>query len=352
MAKSWLFLLCAGWLTVWSAHTPVRADETLPLATATVVERTVPDELILEGTVEAIHQATVTAKTSGTVVEINVDVTDFVQEGAVLLRFQGRVNQAGLLQARAGLTGASANLLRAEREYLRLATLFEQKTATTAQMDQARANLDAARSTVEANQAQVTTANEGVTDTVVRAPYSGYVVKRFIQLGETASIGTPLFSGLSLDALRVQTAVPQARMAQVRQHNHAEVLLADNKRVTAKSLVFFPYADDRSHDFPVRLLLPPGLEGVFPGTWVKTFFTVGERTSVLVPEAAVVRRSELTAVYVVQGAAVTLQPVVTGVSRPEGWVEILSGLQAGAQVAMDPVRAGQYLHAKRPGGAL
>ncbi|MBF0161631.1 MAG: efflux RND transporter periplasmic adaptor subunit [Magnetococcales bacterium] len=351
MVKLRVSLLCAL-LTIpvpWSAS--VWAEAAPPLATETVVERTIPKELILEGTVEAVNLATVTAKTSGTVTEIHFDVNDFVKEGTVLLRFQGKVNQAGLLRAKAGLAGSNANLVRAEKEYQRLSTLFDKKMVTASQMDQARAALEAAKSGVDADQAQVTTASESVTDTVVRAPYSGYVVKRLIQLGETATVGTPLFTGMSLDNLRVQASVPQSWLPMVRAHNHGEVLLADGKRVSAESLTLFPYADEKSHAFTARLQLPPAVAGVLPGSLVKTVFKVGEQKRLLVPGGAVVRRGELTAVYVVHGQTVTLQPVLVGATREEGWVEMISGLQGGEKVAVDPVRAGQYLHNKRMGGA-
>ncbi len=351
MAKSSSWFWSALFMTVWPWGGSVLAEGVLPFATDAVVERAVPSELVLEGTVEAVNLATVTAKTSGTVTEINFDVNDFVKEGTVLLRFQGKVNQAGLLRAKAGLAGAAANLVRAEKEYQRLTTLFEKKMVTASQMDQARASLEAAKSGVDADQAQVTTANESVSDTVVRAPYSGYVVKRFIQLGETANVGTPLFTGMSLDSLRVQTSVPQSWMPMVRAHNQADVLLDGNKRVAAKSLIFFPYADEKSHDFNVRLQLPSGLEGVFPGTLVKTAFKVGEEKRLLIPGAALVRRGELTAVYVVNDQEVILRPVLAGVTRADGWIELVSGLHVGERVALDPIRAGQYLQTKRMGGA-
>ena len=340
-----LLMLSAPW--VGSA----RAEAALSLATEAVVERVVPKELILEGTVEAVNVATVTAKTSGTITEINFDVNDFVKKGMVLLRFQGTVNQAGLLRAEAGLAGATASLVQAKKEYKRLSTLFAKNMITASQMDQAKAALAAAKSGVDADQAQVSTASESVTDTVVRAPYSGYVVKRFVQLGETATVGTPLFTGMSLDTLRVQSAVPQSWLSMVRTHNHGEILLADGKRLLADSLVFFPYADDKSHSITVRLLLPPKVDGLLPGILVKTAFKVGESQRLLVPGAAVVRRGELTAVYVVHEQTVTLRPVLVGVEGEDGWVEMISGLQGGEKVALDPVRAGQYLQNKRMGDA-
>ncbi|MBF8274153.1 MAG: efflux transporter, RND family, MFP subunit [Magnetococcales bacterium] len=326
------------------------AEGGLPFAADAVIERAVPDELVLEATVEAINVATVTAKTSGTVTEINFDVNDFVKEGTVLLRFQGTVNQSGLLRAKAGLAGTSANLVRAEKEFQRLSALFEKKMITASQMDQARASLDAAKAGVDADRAQITAASEGVTDTVVRAPYSGYVVKRFIQLGETANVGTPLFSGMSLDKLRVQTAVPQSWIPMVRNHNQAFVLLPGDKRVEAKSLIIFPYADEKSHNFTVRVVLPPNLDNVHPGMLVKTAFKVGENNRMLVASTALVRRGELTAVYVVHGTEVTLRPVLVGNVQADGTIEIISGLHTGEKVATDPVRAGQYLHTKRMGG--
>ena len=66
----------------------VHAEEKLPFETATVVKQEVPKVQILDGTVDAVNKTTVSAQTSGQVAEVNYDVDDFVEQGAVILRLR------------------------------------------------------------------------------------------------------------------------------------------------------------------------------------------------------------------------------------------------------------------------
>jgi multidrug efflux pump subunit AcrA (membrane-fusion protein) len=92
--------------------------------------------------------------------------------------------------------------------------------------------------------------------------------------------------------------------------------------------------------------LPAASATLYPGTFVKVGFVVGETERLLLPASAIVRRSELTAVYVVGENAVTLRQIRVG-RRYGEQVEVLAGLQAGEAVATDPVAAGVYLQQQR-----
>ena len=108
----------------------------------------------------------------------------------------------------------------------------------------------------------------------------------------------------------------------------------------------FPVADAATNTFRVRASLPAASITLYPGTFVKIGFVVGETERLLVPARAVVHRSELTAVYVVGETAVTLRQIRVGRSYGDR-VEVLSGLAAGEVVAADPVAAGVYLQERR-----
>mgnify|MGYP001827713474 FL=1 len=107
-------------------------------------------------------------------------------------------------------------------------------------------------------------------------------------------------------------------------------------------MTFFPVADPAANTFRVRVNLPDGAATLYPGMFIKVGFVVGETKRLLVPAEAVVRRSELTAVYVTDGDKVSLRQVRLG--RPYGEsIEILAGLSEDESVAIDPVRAGIWL---------
>lgn len=319
----------------------------VPFPTAAARLEAAPRERIFDGTVEAVNRATVSAQTSGRVAEILYDVNDFVEAGAVIMRFTSVEQQAALRQAAAALEEAEARFEEAEREFERVANMFRNETVSRARFEQAQANRDAAAARLDAARSAVAAAEEQLAYTEVRAPYAGIVSARHVEIGELVSPGQPLMSGLSLESLRVNVDVPQSMFAPIREIGRAYVY-AGNDRFAAESLTFFPVADPATNTFRVRVNLPDGSARLFPGMLVKVGFVVGETRRLLVPSDAIVRRSELTAVYVVGDERVMLRQVRIGRQYGDD-VEILAGLDAGEEVALDPVAAG--IHVKERQGA-
>jgi RND family efflux transporter MFP subunit len=175
---------------------------------------------------------------------------------------------------------------------------------------------------------------------------------RHVQPGETANPGKQLMTGLSLEQLRALAEVPQRHIDSVRQLSRARVILPtqDNLSVESDALTFSPYADPNSHTFRVRVDLPQGQYGVYPGMLVKVAFVVGEQQRLVVPASAVVHRSEVTAVYVLRDGNLQFRQVRTGRSLEDGMVEVFAGLDEGEQVALNPILAGVVLKNLRTGG--
>jgi len=111
-----------------------------------------------------------------------------------------------------------------------------------------------------------------------------------------------------------------------------------------KAMTIVPAADPRTHTTRVRLELPAEVRGVYPGVYARAHFVIGKAPRLLVPRAAIVRRSEVTAVYVVdeQGRA-HMRQVRLGGAGDEASVEVLAGLKPGERVALEPIKAGMAL---------
>jgi len=324
---------------------PLFAATDVPIATVPVVFEVTPRERIWDGTVEAVNQSTVSAQTSGRVAEIGYDVNDFVPKGAVIVRFTDTEQRAALRNANAGLGEAQARFDEAGKEFERISSMFENETVSKARFEQAKANHAAAEARVDAARSGVTTAEEQLEYTVIRAPFAGIVAERFIEVGELVRPGHPIMSGLSLQSLRVNVDVPQSMFKPIREIGKAFVY-ANDQRIVAESLTFYPVADPVTNTFTVRVNLPEDSATLFPGMFVKVGFVVGESRRLLVPEQAVVRRSELTAVYILEDDRVKLRQVRLG-RRYDARIEILAGLAESELVATDPVQAGIYLKEHR-----
>jgi RND family efflux transporter MFP subunit len=324
----------------------VQASE--PLATADAQYRVLPREYRLDGSVEAVHQTTVSAQTSGQAQEVLFDVDDYVEKGTLIVRLKDTEQKAGLKAAEAELQEARARLKEASDEYTRNQQLFKKKLVSQSAMDKSGAARKAAQARVDAALAVSARAREQLEYTRVRAPYTGIVTHRHLEVGEVARPGQKLMTGISLDQLRVNVDMPQSLIGSVRKLRKARVQQPDGGWVKVTRITVFPFADFRSHTFKVRLDLPEGIPDMFPGMFVKTAFVTGLKKELVVPAASVVYRSELTGVYVVSPRdRIGFRQVRIGHETDHDQVTVLSGLDAGERVALDPVAAGILLKKQR-----
>jgi RND family efflux transporter MFP subunit len=328
--------------------TPPSANSSVSALGSMVVQSVQsPLERTVDGTIEAVNQATVSAQTAGRITEILYDVNDVVPAGAVIIRLKGNEQRAGLQGAQAALTEAKARNAEAATTYQRNSELFQRHVVSKAQLDQATANRDAAAAHLTAAEAGIATAREGVGYTEIRAPYGGVVTKRLVEVGESVSPGTPLMSGLSLQDLRVNTNVPQSIVMQVRRRRQAAVYIG-NQRIEATKITIFPEAATPSSTFRARLDLPPGALDLAPGMYVKVGLVVGEANRLLIPASAVVERSEVTGVYVLDSHGHASLRYVRPGQRLGDKLEILAGLESGERIALDPIAAGTQVVAQGP----
>ncbi len=325
-----------------SSSTPSVPNAGAALATMVITPARGPIERVVDGTVEAVNQATVSAQTAGRVSEILFDVNDVVPAGAVIVRLKGTEQRATLSGAQAGLAEARARSAEAAAAYQRIADMYQRHVVSKSQLDQATANRDAAAARLSAAEAGATTAKEGVGYTEVRAPYGGVVTKRLVEVGELVVPGTPLMTGMSLKDLRVNTYIPEAVLDKVRAQNKAAVYIGD-KRIEATKITIFPEAATASGTFRARLDLPPGSLTAAPGVYVRVGLVVGEATRLEVPTSSLVEQSEITGVYVVDEHNQPSLRYVRPGRRLGDKVEIVAGLSAGERVATDPLAAAARL---------
>ena len=321
------------------------ATDELPFPTLEVTAQPVTWQRWFDGVVEAVSRSTVSAQIAGRIEEINFDVDDEVPQGAVLVRFRALEQQAELERAKASLAEAEARTREAQNEYQRIRDVFKRKLVSKSDMDRASAAFKAARARLKAARSAVTRAQEKLEHTLVRAPYPGIVTERHVEVGESVTVGQPLMTGISLESLRVSVSVPQSYIEAVRDNGTATIVPPHDGAtpIESRQLTVFPFADSRSHSFTVRVQLPTGRQDLYPGMLVKVAFPVGQQQRILLPATAIVRRSELTAVYVVaDDGSVHLRQLRLGRKFGDR-IEVVSGLEAGERIALDPIQAGIYL---------
>lgn len=316
-----------------------------PLATGAVQYREVDLTYAADAVVEATRQSTVAAQVTGRIVELKYEVGDFVQKGQVIVRIDQTEAQQVLAGSEAQVAQAQAAFDNARAELERTRDLARQKFVSQAALDKAESAYRMAEAQLKTARAGAGQAATSKGYTTVVAPYTGVVSARHVEVGEMAAPGKPLLTGFDPSDLRVIATVPQYKVAEIRSSAKVSVELPSlRKWVTGTNMMVLPNADTRTQSTRVRVELPRDLRDVTPGMFARTYFAVGRGRKLVMPQAAVVRRSEVTGAYVVgaQGQ-LSFRQIRVGEPAGEALVEVLAGLQPGDQVALDPVKAGMAL---------
>ncbi len=299
-----------------------------------------------DGVVEAVRQTVVAAQMPGAVVELNVKAGDTVKAGQLLLRIDARAADQSAAAVDAQVQAARASLDVATREYERQKQLFQKKYISQSALDQAESGYKAARAQVAAQAAQAGAARTGAALNIVRAPYAGVVAEVPVQLGDMAMPGRTLLSLYDPSSLRVTAAVPQSLAPRV-QADAVRVELpglpAAQQWPQAARVQVLPTIDAATHTVQVRAELPGTVQGVVPGMFARLWLPAAggseQAKSVTVPISAIVRRAEMTGLYVQDAHGKALLRQVR-LGRVDGdRVEVLTGVAPGEAVVLDPQSA-------------
>lgn len=320
----------------------VQAQAQAPAAAHSVVYREVPDVISAEGMVEAVRQSTLAAQIQGQIVEIKVQVGDSVKAGQVLARIDPRAAEQVVSGSQSQLAEAQAGLTNAMRAYERNKQLFAQNFISKAGLDQAVLDFKAAQARVGALQASAGQASTAKTFTTITAPYSGVVAATLVEVGDMATPGRPLMTVFDPTSMRVVATLSQSNLRAVKLQMPVQIEVPYLKRsLTAKQVTLVPLVDSRTHTAKLRLELGDAT-GLLPGQFARAYFATGVARKLVIPDGAVLRRSEVTAVYVLgEGDQAQLRQIRVGEAMG-GLTEVLSGLREGERIALDPVKAGLF----------
>lgn len=325
----------------------VQAAPAVDVPVAKAASRPVAAAFEFDGVVEPVQQSTIAAQAGGRVARLAVKAGDPVRAGQLLATIDDRETRTGLQRSQAQTAQAEAEYRNARAQYQRTRELQSQGFVSKAALDTAEAafkGAQAGRDAAAAGQRQSSIA-QGFTQ--VTAPYNGWVLETLVQSGDLAVPGKPLLTLYAPLPLRAVVQVPASRAAAARAASQVEVRIPDGKGgaewISPSLRTMLPAADPVSQTLEWRLDLPSAVgRALAPGQQVQVRFAGSAERRLLVPAGALLRRGELTAVYVVSadGLAFVLKAVRLGADHGAAGVEIVAGLSAADFIALDPVRAG------------
>jgi RND family efflux transporter MFP subunit len=345
--KQWRLVVCLG---VWAVAAPALAQQPPARVVYTEVrEQPVRQTIELPGTVEARTSSLVASEVDGLVSALEAREGAAVRRGQVLVRLRTSDLELRLQAAEAGLREASARFEQAEADLERNQGLFDQGILSASQFGASRSERDAWQGRADQLSAEIARLRLDLDRSSVRAPFAGVVVAERCEIGEWVDRGDPVAELASLHDLEVRVDVPERYFSGLERGVDATVhfeALGDYE-VTGKVESIVPSANPQSRTFPlkVRIANPEGRIGAGMLAHV-VLPSGGSSRGLVVPKDAVVIRGRDRMVYRIKDDdTVEMVEVETG-TAVGSWVEVRSGLEAGARVV---TRGNERL---RPGQAV
>jgi multidrug efflux pump subunit AcrA (membrane-fusion protein) len=367
-----------------AAQGPPR-PQAIPVKVAPVQERPVVEETTFIATVEPSVTATVGAEVEGRVIAVPMREGEYVQEGkSVLIRIDAGPREIQLREARAAVDKARQELAmlhrgsreeeieqraaevaeqkalmdRAEQDYRRAQRLHRDEMISTAELQGAESVYLAAKqkhqrtdaafrmartgprpeeiAQAEAELAQARARADRIGDeirrTTVRAPISGFVLKKAVNVGAWLRLGDLIAELISLDPVTITGAVGEREIERVRTGSRA-VVTADalpGRRFTGDVTAVVPGADATSRTFPVKVRVHNRHGLLKSGMFARVSVQTGTgRKGLFLPKDAVVRRGGQEFIFLVNGDAARQVKVTSG-AQVGGLIEVSGdGLTAG-----------------------
>ncbi|SHK20711.1 efflux RND transporter periplasmic adaptor subunit [Rhodothermus profundi] len=297
------------------------------------------DWIEVTGTVEAEHDATLSAQASGTV-EYLAPLGSQVAAGAVLARLDQTLARAALKQAEAQLASARAAYELALDNFRRQEPLFRDSIISALEFENVRTQRDQAAAQLRLAEAAVEQARKQLAHTVIQAPFAGTVEAHFVDVGEQIAMGQPVLRLVNLHRVKVRAGVPERYARDIRVGTPVALHFQAYGLPARQATVSFVgnTIDPANRTFPIEVHLdnPDGQLKPEMVVRVRLARQVLDHVAVI-PLPAVLRDETGTSVFVADTTAdglVARQRYITLGPSAEGLVVVTQGLRFGERVVV------------------
>jgi multidrug efflux pump subunit AcrA (membrane-fusion protein) len=334
--------------------------------------RDVRRQVDVVGTLAAREEVVVSAEVEGRVARLAHDLGDRVAAGEALieldpekLQYRAEAQRAALEQARArygasadaelppldkvpNVVSTTAQLAEAEQQLDRAKNLAGRNLVSKSDLDAAQTRFDTAkaahdqalasarqlRADIEAQTSSLRLAQRNLRDSVIRAPFEGYVAERLVSQGQYVQPQAPVMRIVRLQPLKLTAEVPEkfGPWVQTGRELAVKVDAYPGQVFTGKVVRISPAVNLRSRAFAIEGEIPNNDGRLKPGTFARVVITTDRvERAVTIPAAAVQSRYGTNRVFLIQNGQLVGKEVVLG-DRIGDRVEVAQGLEAGTQI--------------------
>ncbi|RLV61729.1 efflux RND transporter periplasmic adaptor subunit [Parashewanella curva] len=291
-----------------------------PVVVTKVETKKLTDELEALGNIKANESIDLTSKVSELVTHLYFDDGAMVRKGQLLVQLRDASQQAALRQAKVALAND-------ERDLRRIVQLVKDKSIAETEKDQAQTQIDTAK-------AQVKSAIADVRDRKIVAPFSGRLGLRQVSVGALVTPSTVITTLDDLSTVKLDFSVPERYLQtlQVGKEVEAKAIAYPDETFKGKVKSIDSRIDPETRAVVIRAVLKNPQMKLLPGMLMTVNLIKDHKTSLVLPEDAIIPRQNRQYVYVVDDKNKVVQKQVTVGIRKFGIVEITSGLKEGESV--------------------
>ncbi len=262
--------------------------------------------------VKAINEARVSTRVAAEVKDVFVDEGDEVKKEELLAKLDDRDILAKIESAKAALASAKENFDYWQKEYRRDEALFKAGAISEEEFDRAKVAFAKSKASLSAAEKRLDELNTQLDYLQIKSPYDGVVARRFVDPGDMAMPGRPLFLIEDRSRLKLCFDVPQED-AGIISKGKKVFFSVNGKDFEAEITKVFPSLDN-ARMLKVEVYIDP-ISGLKTGEYVKLKVLMKQRHNVVVvPESAIVRQGvKRPYVFVVEKGRLKVFPVVTGI---------------------------------------
>lgn len=317
--------------------TSAQAAPSVKVQTFTVVEQPMPEYLTLTGTLRASQESEVAADASGKVTATYVERGQKVKQGDTMAILDARSAAISATAAAAQAQLAQAQLQQAQKECQRVKSLFQSGAISQAEYDRTTSQCSTSEWSAAAAAAQQKSAQKVVGDAVIRAPFTGIVGERFVNVGQYVMPSTKVATLYNADPLRLELTVPEANVGAVKPAAPVKFTVATFGDETFEGSIKFisPNVRTETRDLVIEALCPNPDNKLRPGMFAVANLAIAETKQAVVPVSSVVKSETAARVFVVVEGRIQERIVRTGGER-DGLVGISAGVKPGENVVIKP----------------
>lgn len=327
MRLTFIFIISTFFSHAW-AQTPIQVEAMYP----TQVEQN--HSIQLSGTVRSKQHAQLASLESGRVEGLAFEIGDLVKAGQVLLTLEHQLAELQVSGAAAAMKSAALNLKEAQRLYDEVQRLSDQKVVAKTLIAERAALL----ANAEAELARVTASHKLQQERLhrhqLKAPFTGVIAKRNVDVGEWVTPQSPVMTLVSQDDLRVAIEIPQQHIQQLQQAESIQAKVTANAMginpFTSTLSRWVPVSDVNTRTFTAQIDIPIGGKGEWiPGlsATVELTFPGQAQSAIVLPQSAIKRHPDgNSSVFVVENNRA--KRVVTSFTPMAGGLVSIQGLSA------------------------